>query len=368
MTSKNSSFTEHPVPAKASAKRQWRIRTETGDTFGPADLLTLKAWALDGRLAPTHHLSEDGEKWQAVTAMPELEMDWVAEVTPGSFYGPIHKNALAELIREGAISASAPRFQRDTPDARPPSEHELKLESRLREQQQQLAARTAELEAQRTAARGELEQVRAALNARDLEFDAERQEAKAAQARLQAELLKRDGRIKTLEADAQRIEQLALERQTLEARLSEVEHQAADHARQAAQQRDELAQARHLQHENGRAAALLQERVANHDRETEALRESVRTLRLRLGSARKYLQQATAALGDADETTDAEIVTAPATLTGEPRSGPPPLVTPAGSFKPGMSLVDLEAQAQRELRQLGHKGGSLFKSRGPVHK
>ena len=94
MTSKSTS------EKRAAGKRQWRVRTEKGDVFGPADLATLQAWARDGRLAPTHQICADGATWEPVTALRELEMDWVAEVTSGSFYGPIHRDAMNELLRD----------------------------------------------------------------------------------------------------------------------------------------------------------------------------------------------------------------------------------------------------------------------------
>ena len=266
-------------------------------------------------------------------------------------------------LRDGSVSSTAPRFQRGRPQAHTPSAHEQQLETRVRELQQQLASRLAELEAQRTALRGELEQARSALGARELEFDAERQEHKAAIARVHAELLKRDGRNSALEADVQRLEPIARERPALESRLADAERLAGEHARTVAQQHEELEQARNLQRAAEHNAALLQARVAGHDRDTASLRESVRSLNLRLSSVRKILQQAGTSLGEINDATDAEIVTAPPPATGTAKDGPPPLVTPAGSVKPGVSLADLEAQAQRELRQLGNKGGSLFKGR-----
>ncbi len=362
-TTSTASANEPKAASNGPGQLLWRIRTEKGDTFGPADLATLKTWALDGRLAPTHQASIDGQTWVAVTSMPELEMDWLAEVMSGSFYGPIHKKAMTELIKEGSISAAAPLFCRGTPQARAASEQEQQLENRVRELQQQLAGRTAEQEQRLAALRGELEQARSSLGARDLEFDAERQEHKAALARLQAELFKRDGRISALETDVPRIEQLARDRQDLEARLSEAERRTAEHTRLTAQQREELDQSRALQRESERHAAQLKERLTSRERDHESLQESVRSLKLRFGSARKLLQQASASLGEIDEATDAEIVVTPS-AGGTAMDGPPPLATPAGSaVKPGMSLADLEAQAQRELRQLGNKGGSLFKGR-----
>ena len=159
------------------------------------------------------------------------------------------------------------------------------------------------------------------------------------------------------------MEQLARERQALEVRMVEAERQAADQVRQAEHHREQLEQALNLQREAERNAALLKDRVVNFDRESEALRESTRSLKLRLDSARKLLQQASSALGVVDDATDAEIVEPSSPSSGTAKDGPPPLATPVGGAKPGMSLADLEAQAQRELRQLGSKGGSLFKGR-----
>jgi hypothetical protein len=132
-----------------------------------------------------------------------------------------------------------------------------------------------------------------------------------------------------------------------------------------AQQREELEQARVLHREADRHANILKDRLSGHERETEGLRTSVRALQLRLGSVRKLLQQASSSLGEPDEATDAVVIEAPSPATElAPCQGPPPLATPAGNaVKPGMSLADLEAQAQRELRQLNHKGGALFKGR-----
>ena len=345
------------------AKRVWRVRTDKGDIFGPADIETLKAWARDGRLAPTNEIADDGQNWTAVTSLRELEMDWVAEVTTGSFYGPIHREALAELLREGSIGAAAPVFRRSAPNARTVSEREQTLEASLQEARQQLHARVSGLETQLNAARAELDQRHAEVSARDLEFDAERQEQRASLARLQAELLKRDGRIAALEKEGHRLDTVARERQTLETRLAEAERLASENARLHEQTADQLDQARALQRESERVAAALRDRAATHDRDTEALRESVRSLKLRVESARKLLQQAVSAIGGVEKTTDAELVDLPPADAGVPKDGPPPLATPAGGIKPGMSLADLEAQAQRELRQLGNKGGSLFQGR-----
>jgi myosin heavy subunit len=96
--------------------KHWLVMNEQGERFGPVSFETLKLWAKDGRLAPTNTASEDDKVWKTVTQIADLEMDWVAEVSPGSFYGPIHKEAMEALKKEGAIPADAMTFQRSRTD------------------------------------------------------------------------------------------------------------------------------------------------------------------------------------------------------------------------------------------------------------
>lgn len=108
-------MTTAPQIKKAGDDKHWLVKNEQGETFGPVDFETLKLWAKDGRLAPTNTLSEDTTTWNAITQYPELEMDWVAEVSPGVFYGPIHKLALESLQQEGSLPPNAVTFQRPLP-------------------------------------------------------------------------------------------------------------------------------------------------------------------------------------------------------------------------------------------------------------
>jgi len=80
--------------------------------FGPVDFETLKTWACDGRLSPTNEVSANGTDWKFATSIRALDMDWVAEVTPSTFYGPIHRLAMEDLIKEGSISAQSSFFVR----------------------------------------------------------------------------------------------------------------------------------------------------------------------------------------------------------------------------------------------------------------
>ena len=136
--------TEH----KPADDQRWFVKNEHGETFGPVPFETLKEWALDGRLAPASLISENGTAWSPVIRLPGLEMDWVAEVSPGMFYGPIHYQALKGLQKDGSIAPTAPLFVRSTgatiprPAQTPADEAEETLAACIRqaEQTQQLLA------------------------------------------------------------------------------------------------------------------------------------------------------------------------------------------------------------------------------------
>jgi hypothetical protein len=95
-----------------SSAKSWFVRNDQGGRFGPVDFETVKAWACDGRIGPSNEVSDNGSVWRQAASLEELEMDWVAEVTPGNFYGPIHRSAMQGLVSEGAISKQARLFCR----------------------------------------------------------------------------------------------------------------------------------------------------------------------------------------------------------------------------------------------------------------
>jgi len=89
------------------AAAQWQVRDENGDIFGPVAFSALRSWVEDGRVSPLSEVSSDGEKWVLAVQVDDLEMNCVAEIEPGTFYGPIHRTAMRELITAGSISADA---------------------------------------------------------------------------------------------------------------------------------------------------------------------------------------------------------------------------------------------------------------------
>ncbi|MDD5705862.1 MAG: hypothetical protein PHR35_08045 [Kiritimatiellae bacterium] len=336
----------------------WQVRTEDGTIFGPAAMPSLQAWARDGRLAPGHFVSSDGKTWMPVTRLPELGMHWVAEVSTGTFYGPIHRDALDELIRDGALAADVPVFSRAQPTAGAFSQEEKEaLTKRLADLRQEFAKRVAELESKGMAASSEAEQLRGQLGAKDLEFEAERQEHRAALSRHQAEMAKLSARCAALEKQQAQAASRDAERIALSARLADLEKQCAAAEEQAAARRAEweakLLQARQAQHDAEKA--LLDERAARAGRaqEMQRLQEANRTLKLRQESLRKLLQQATTALGvDDTRMTDATATVIEDGVAVPIEESPPP--------RASLSLSELEAQAQREIRRLGSNGQNIF--------
>ncbi len=95
----------------------WFVRNEHGRRFGPAAFATLQEWARDGRIGPLNEISCDGINWRLACSVPEMEMDWVAALSPGSFYGPIHGGALRELMADGSVNAAAALFRRTPLDS-----------------------------------------------------------------------------------------------------------------------------------------------------------------------------------------------------------------------------------------------------------
>lgn len=109
--------TEHSKDDGSDSVKCWYVRNEQGRRFGPADFATLQEWARDGRIGPLNEISCDGARWVLASDMPAMQMDWVAAMAAGAFYGPIHAGAMRGLLDEGAIKADAPLFRRDSLDA-----------------------------------------------------------------------------------------------------------------------------------------------------------------------------------------------------------------------------------------------------------
>ncbi|MDQ6765588.1 MAG: DUF4339 domain-containing protein [Verrucomicrobiota bacterium] len=89
---------------ESPAAHQWFLRKhDDGGIFGPVTFEQLVRWASSAQVAPNDSVSTDQENWMKAPMLPELGMDWIAEVTSERLYGPTTLGAIVEFIRLGDI-------------------------------------------------------------------------------------------------------------------------------------------------------------------------------------------------------------------------------------------------------------------------
>lgn len=295
----------------------WKVRAEDGSIFGPATMATLLAWARDGRLSATHVISQDGSKWTPVASHPELSMDWIAEISPGSFYGPIHKDAMEELVRDGTISADAPRYTRVRASGDDPAllkDEIASLRSEMDALRADFVARASKLEDELAVAEAASADLKAQLETRDLEFEAERQGFKAAETRMQAELAKAGKKAETLAEQVRQDGGRARSRAADEARIAELEAKLAaqdDVTKKAKAQSDaEVADARRALRDAETALHAEKDAFARFRSEAQGATSRLKALEIREESLKKLLQQISAVMSEAapSQIEDAEVV------------------------------------------------------------
>ena len=91
--------------------KEWYVRTEEGDVYGPASVESLTAWAEDGRIAPSSFVSKDRIEWMPAQRMDELEMKWLVETEPGKIFGPFNRKVVSALYADGSVPAGAKAYR-----------------------------------------------------------------------------------------------------------------------------------------------------------------------------------------------------------------------------------------------------------------
>jgi len=99
--------------------REWFVKINEGDIYGPVDLVTLQQWSEQGRIEPENEISEDQKTWIAAEELPELEMDWMTELEDESIFGPFNIQLATELLNRGVISESTIIKNRKTGEIHP---------------------------------------------------------------------------------------------------------------------------------------------------------------------------------------------------------------------------------------------------------
>ena len=85
------------------SKKWYLMKYEDGGVFGPVTFEQIRQWAVDAQISPLDKLSTDENTWLKAPMIPELEMDFLIEVSPDQYYGPTTIGALKEFIEMGEI-------------------------------------------------------------------------------------------------------------------------------------------------------------------------------------------------------------------------------------------------------------------------
>ncbi len=89
---------------ESTANQNWFLsKHEDGSVFGPMPFEQVRRWAAAAQVAPHDKLSHDQLTWVKAPMFPELEMDWLVEVTSERYYGPTTLGAVQEFLRLGEI-------------------------------------------------------------------------------------------------------------------------------------------------------------------------------------------------------------------------------------------------------------------------
>ena len=80
------------------------MKNEDGSVFGPLPFEQLRQWASDAQVSPLDQVSSDEKTWLKAPMLPELQMDYLVEVSPDQFYGPTTIGAVREFLLAGEIN------------------------------------------------------------------------------------------------------------------------------------------------------------------------------------------------------------------------------------------------------------------------
>jgi hypothetical protein len=105
------------------SSRWFLMKQADGAEFGPMPLSQLRQWAIDACISPLDKVSSDGINWIKAPMLPELDMDYLLEVEPGSYYGPTTIGAIREFLTNGEISLENPLINCHTGEQRPLREY-----------------------------------------------------------------------------------------------------------------------------------------------------------------------------------------------------------------------------------------------------
>ena len=113
------------------AQKWFLLKHDDGALFGPLPFDQLRQWASDAQVSPLDKVSHDEKTWVKAPMVPELNMDYLVEVSPDQFYGPTTFGAVREFLTMGEIGDETPitncrdgsmSLVKDIPELLPPEE------------------------------------------------------------------------------------------------------------------------------------------------------------------------------------------------------------------------------------------------------
>lgn len=109
------------------------MKHDDGAVFGPVPLDQLREWAVDAQISPLDKVSADEKSWVKAPMIPDLEMDYLIEVSPDQYYGPTTLGAVREFLQNNEINEDTiiincrdgtQRMVKELPEFRPPTEEQ----------------------------------------------------------------------------------------------------------------------------------------------------------------------------------------------------------------------------------------------------
>lgn len=89
----------------ADESQTWYLlKHDDATIFGPISFDQLKQWASDAQVSPLDKVSTDAINWMRSPMLPDLQMDYLVEVSPDQFYGPTTLGAVREFLQMGEIN------------------------------------------------------------------------------------------------------------------------------------------------------------------------------------------------------------------------------------------------------------------------
>ncbi len=97
---------------ESTANQYWFLsKHEDGSVFGPLPFEQVRRWAAAAQVAPHDKLSHDQLTWLKAPMFPELEMDWLVEVTSERYYGPTSDLEQSLFEERRALEESEARYR-----------------------------------------------------------------------------------------------------------------------------------------------------------------------------------------------------------------------------------------------------------------